>query len=84
MPKIESSQKSQLKQGRKRIPFAKGYLPPSKKEQIAAIGFKHRELPLEYSDVESGEPFFTSMPDPVSVDDWLAQYVEDGQSFRQV
>lgn len=81
MPKQESDLKARLKQRRK-IPFAKGYRPPSQKEQLAAVGFKGSVLPLEYSDVEFGDKFFLPVPEPKSIDDWLAQYPEEGQSFR--
>ncbi|CAG5131164.1 unnamed protein product [Candidula unifasciata] len=83
MPKQKSDKKARLKQGRQKIPFAKGYRPPSQKDQLAAIGFENNVLPLEYSDVESEDKFFLPIPEPKSVDDWLAQYVEDGQSFRE-
>uniref|UniRef100_A0A0B7A3L1 Archaemetzincin-2 n=3 Tax=Arion vulgaris TaxID=1028688 RepID=A0A0B7A3L1_9EUPU len=83
MPKLESSKKTKLKHRIRQIPFARGYHPPSYKQQLAAIGFKHNEMPLEYSDIESEDKFFTPIPQPKSVDDWLAQYVEDGQSFRE-
>jgi len=78
MPK-EKSQKHCKK--RANIPFAKGFHIPTKKDQIKAVGFKtFEETPQEFLDEKSN--FFESIPAPQSQDDWLAQYVEEAQTFR--
>ncbi|XP_005108533.1 archaemetzincin-2 [Aplysia californica] len=80
MPKVPSSRQ---KARTPAIPYAKGFHPPSSKEQAEAIGFTLKNVPSEYSDVsEKEQKFFCSVPQPKSEDDWLAQYVEEGQSFR--
>ncbi|GFN82454.1 nucleolar protein 56-like [Plakobranchus ocellatus] len=60
------------------VPYARGFYPPTQKAKIEAIGFNH-SLPREYED--DGKSF-CSIPHPSNQDDWLAQYVEDGQSYK--
>ena len=59
------------------IPFARGFHPPSEAQARAAIG---SDDPLLTASIHDD---FHPVPAPTSIDDWLAQYVEEGQSFRQ-
>lgn len=65
------------------IPYAVGFKPPTARESRNAIGFT-AEIPLEFSP-ESDKKFeyFPPLPDPTNIDDWLAQYNEQGQTYRQ-
>ncbi|CAL1528728.1 unnamed protein product [Lymnaea stagnalis] len=84
MPKEHSKQRSKMKQRINTVPYVKGYHPPSSEEQIKAIGFKTKNLPVEYSDMSIDSlKFFSPIPQPTTEDDWLAQYLEEGQSFRE-
>ena len=63
------------------VPYAVGFRRPSKRAQLKAIGW----VPPE--DVEPifkpSTEFFNPVPRPVTIDDWLAQYVEEGQTYDQ-
>jgi archaemetzincin len=61
------------------IPFAKGFKRPSRLEQIKAAGFaSEATTPVEYH----GFPeFFSPIPDPSHIDDWLAQDTESRESY---
>lgn len=67
------------------IPYATGYKPPTDTLCRNAIGFGN-QIPFEYdpsAEDDKNIPFFKPVPDPVSADDWLAQYCEEGQTFKQ-
>ncbi|XP_071094483.1 archaemetzincin-2-like [Haliotis cracherodii] len=61
-------------------PYIRGFKAPSEKERIQAIGFDVKNIPPAYNHTDTD--FFTHLSQPTSVDDCLAQYKEDGQSFR--
>jgi len=62
----------------KSIPYARGFKRPSKQQQNVAIGSTtHSAYKV---DIES---FFPDLPLPRSPDDWLAQYVEKGQTVEE-
>lgn len=68
--------------GIRTVPYANGFHLPSQKEKLYAIGFKGKQLPKEYSDhFDEKKQFFKPIPPPTSIDDWLAQYVEEEQSY---
>jgi len=60
------------------VPYARGFHPPSSKKCLEAIG--SGPLMREY---DNGDNFFREIPKPTSVDDWLAQYNETGQTYKQ-
>ena len=64
------------------IPFARGFHPPTQKQQISAVGFGKKDIPRDFAPGEN-EDFFPLVPQPTSIDDWLAQYDEEGQTFDQ-
>lgn len=62
-----------------KVTFAAGFRLPTSKQSRNAIGLS--TIPNIY---ESGpeNAYFQRIPQPVSEDDWLAQYNEEGQSFK--
>jgi archaemetzincin len=80
MPKTRSVKRAKVKY----LPYASGFIPPSKEEQVKAIGCRSFVAP-EYSLLsdDKGYEFFKQIPQPTSIDDWLAQYVDNGQTFQQ-
>lgn len=65
------------------VPYARGFHPPSRKRCIEAATARPDEKILpEYLD-QDGERFFPHIPQPSSIDDWLAQYNEEGQTYSQ-
>ncbi|RUS81609.1 hypothetical protein EGW08_010622 [Elysia chlorotica] len=81
MPKAPSKGKQIIKKLKhlKTIPYARGFHPPSQQVKFQAIGFEKNSVPQEYKD--DGDSFLP-LPCPTSEDDWLAQYVEEGQSYK--
>ena len=60
------------------IPYARGFKRPSKQQQNVALGLTtNKAYKVEI------ERFFADLPFPASPDDWLAQYVEKGQTVEQ-
>ena len=70
---------SKRKRLKKLIPYARGFHPPSQQVKSRAVGFEINSVPQEYKDDGSS---FLPIPRPTSQDDWLAQYVEKGQSYK--
>ena len=66
------------------IPYAKGFKPSSELQSLNAIGFCNK-VPKEFDPnlQNDGVRFFEPIPKPESVDDWLAQYCEEGQTYKQ-
>ena len=67
------------------VPYARGFHPPSQQRCLeAATTHRGEKLPQEYLDQDGGgEIFFPHIPQPSSIDDWLAQYNEEGQTYSQ-
>ena len=61
------------------VPYAKGYRPPTKKRRVAALG----KISAGAKEFQTGDGFFSPVPAPTSIDDWLAQYNEEGQTYGQ-
>lgn len=82
MPKTKRSYRS-----RGTIPYARGYHPPSERRcQNALQQEGGRKSPIKGKlsrEYETGKHFFPPIPKPTSIDDWLAQYNETGQTFKQ-
>lgn len=79
MPKVRTRSKTNVRY----YPFASGFKLPTDEEKIKAVGISDVKAP-EYStanDVD-GFVFFKQIPQPTSIDDWLAQYVAKGQSYQ--
>ena len=60
------------------VPYARGFKPPSTTASVRAIGSPC--LPPEY---RPDDNCFLPISSPSSQDDWLAQYNEPGQTYRQ-
>ena len=60
------------------IPFVRGFRRPTPLKCARALGYEKETPPREY---DVGENFFRPIPDPKSIDDWLAQYNEEGQTY---
>ncbi|XP_022808636.1 uncharacterized protein LOC111345618 isoform X2 [Stylophora pistillata] len=61
------------------VPFAAGFRLPTLKQSRDAIGLS--KIPKMY-DPGTESAHFKRIPQPISEDDWLAQYNEKGQSFK--
>ena len=72
------SRRGRSKQSESSIPFAVGFRRPTSEDCIKATGFTGTP-PQEY---QVGDDFFCPIPAPTSIDDWLAQYKETGQSYQ--
>lgn len=80
MPKGKSSWAS--KQKASVLPYARGFHPPTAKQRSRAVSSSgHENVEKAFQDVE--EAFFSPIPQPSSIDDWLAQYNEEGQSYSK-
>ena len=77
MPKIKRVRKGNAS-SRRTVPYARGFHPPSPKKRLEAIG--SGQLAREYDPTSN---FFKEIPKPTSIDDWLAQYNETGQTYKQ-
>jgi len=79
MPK-HINNKNSKKISQKSVPYKRGFKRPTERQQSGALGWPDTELvaPEFRSDVE----FFQPVPQCTSIDDWLAQYNESGQTFN--
>lgn len=69
-----------------KVSYAAGFKPPSPKKIRTAIGFNEAAIPKEFNPgtkAVDGFEFFKSIPEPSDIDDWLAQYNEEGQTYTQ-
>ncbi|XP_033749960.1 archaemetzincin-2-like [Pecten maximus] len=74
MPKQKSKKKSGY------VPYAVGFKKPSEQAKIQAIGSRPMVPELDPQSFKEFN-FFPSIPQATSIDDWLAQYDEEGQSY---
>lgn len=66
--------------------YATGFKPPTPKKIRNAIGFNTLDIPKEFDPGEAtddDQQFFKPIPAPADIDDWLAQYNEEGQTYKQ-
>lgn len=77
MPKTKTKKvRTKLK-----VPYARGFLPPTAKQKSkAVVSRRDEEVEKPFQD---GGSFFPPIPQPTSIDDWLAQYNEEGQSYSK-
>ena len=66
------------------VNYASGFKPPNTLQMRKAIGFA-KSVPIEFEfDKEiTKTEFFRPVPKPSHIDDWLAQYNEEGQTYGQ-
>lgn len=63
------------------VPYARGFKPPTAKQKSRAVSSRvHEDVEKAF---QAGEASFSPIPQPSSVDDWLAQYNEEGQSYSK-
>ena len=65
------------------VPYARGFKVPTAKQRLKAVCSRadgDAEVSRLYTD-SADAPLFSPIPKPSSIDDWLAQYNEEGQSF---
>lgn len=63
------------------VPYARGFHPPTTKQKTRAVSSCFNEV-VEKAFKDDGG-FFLPIPQPSSIDDWLAQYKEEGQSYSK-
>ena len=76
MPK--TTKKKNQSTTRLHVPYVRGFHPPTAEKCLEAIGSTPR-LDKAYTPSDS---FFPPLPHPTSIDDWLAQYKESGQTYK--
>ena len=60
------------------VNFANGFREPNDSDRVAAVGRLNDDEDKVWFDPDLFEP----VPRPDSIDDWLAQYDEEGQTFE--
>ena len=81
MPKTKSAAKKTCV---RKIPYARGFKKPQLKTSISAIGdFTDKLNGLKSVPKHYSHEGFELIPEPASIDDWLAQYNETGENFQQ-
>ncbi len=65
---------------RRYVPYVRGFRPASANEKTEALGLFLGPPPPEF---DAGPDFFPPIPRCTSVDDWLAQYNEEGQTYGE-
>ena len=84
MPKLKRERRRSAP-GPDAVPYARGFRPPSITQSRNAIGLS-RNAKTTDPPTNAFTPlseFFSPVPPPTSIDDWLAQYSETGQSYAQ-
>lgn len=66
------------------VPFVRGFRPPSEKQRLAALLARGERSEADVPPAFRPGParFFPPLARPSHENDWLAQYKEEGQSFR--
>lgn len=80
MPKVRARSS-----GGPSVPYARGFKVPTAKQKLKAACSctdASEEVSKLYTD-SPDTPLFAPIPKPSSIDDWLAQYNEEGQSFAK-
>lgn len=77
--------KAKLKKGKRAlaVPYARGFRPPSAKRRCGAARRGREEGEGRLGREYEPSTHFAPVPAPSSVDDWLAQYNEEGQTYTQ-
>ena len=75
MPKTKVTKKTSTHT----VPYVSGFRPPSRRAILAAGKNEH----TKGEDMALTAGLWSPLPQCTSVDDWLAQYAEPGQSFNQ-
>ena len=78
MPKTRRGRRPNASRATDRVPYARGFRQPTEKKCLSAVGNVANEKFFAL-----GGNFFPPLPPPSSIDDWLAQYNEEGQTYAQ-
>ena len=65
---------------KKTVGWAQGFEPPTPEASQAACGFGAEPIPAEY-DAARAAGLFRPVPAPTHIDDWLAQFEEDEETY---
>ncbi|KAK3592952.1 hypothetical protein CHS0354_036811 [Potamilus streckersoni] len=66
------------------VPFATGFKPPTRCQSRLAIGCEPMMKDFDPgAECSHGFEYFKTIPRPTDIDDWLAQYNEEGQTYKQ-
>ena len=74
-----SKNKKSTTSSKKYVPYVKGFRPPTSRQKSEALGSIWKATPAEY---DNSQDFFESIPRCTSINDWLAQYNEEGQTYH--
>ncbi len=66
----------------KRVKFVRGFHPPTRQEALDATRDPWKEDSNNEKWFQPNEELFKPIPKPTSIDDWLAQYNEEGQDCQ--
>ena len=80
MPRVGRKKGSKA---RRTVPYARGFAPPTAKQRDRALNLQDLEEKLSRQLVPGKDGLFVPVPQPTSIDDWLAQYKEEGQTYAQ-
>ena len=81
MPRTDKHARS--KRGGRAVPYASGFRPKTPKARLNAMCIHQEKVDELGKEYQPSEGFFSKVPTCTSVDDWLAQYNEEGQSYSQ-
>jgi len=73
--------KKRQKKKEKEITFKSAWMLPKETDKIRATGFYDDPVPKAF--LAGGDSYFKNIPSPTHIDDWLAQYSPDTQTFPQ-
>ncbi|KAL3866504.1 hypothetical protein ACJMK2_043797 [Sinanodonta woodiana] len=66
------------------VPFATGFKPPTRCQSRLAIGCEPMIKDFDPgAECSHGFKYFKTISHPTDIDDWLAQYNEEGQTYKQ-
>lgn len=79
MPSVKRKKKSRERV----VPYARGFVPPTANRRNLALGSRTLKPALAQQLLPKNDDLFVPVPPPASIDDWLAQYKEEGQTYAQ-
>jgi len=82
MPKQTRSRKVR-KSEKNAVPYVRGFTPPTAKRREKALSVRDLKPELARLLLPKDDELFVPVPRPTSIDDWLAQYNEEGQTYAQ-
>ena len=85
MPKVKRNRRKRTssKAAKDVVPYARGFAPPTAKRREKALSVRTLKPELARLLLPKHDELFVPVPPPTSIDDWLAQYNEEGQTCAQ-